>query len=447
MNKVLSTVLLGSLVLGTVVPSVYASALDGNVANGDSNSGTHVDIVQDIGSFEASLNDTKQSIFNELVLQSGKVKEIMQNEEGVVSGFLINSKDNEIFISVSEDTLYLDNDNTLKGALKDIKVGDTIYVYRSIVETRSLPPQTHGYIVLYNVFDSINVPKFCEVESIEEGGGSGEKVILTDNGGLYITITEKTIIKDYNNADKLTLSDIKVGDTVLCWIGPVLFSYPGQTTGNTIMKVSDVFEDETDINNTVSMDNFKDITIEHRAYEAFKTLVEKGIVSGVSSDMIAPDDTLTRSSFVTMLARACVEDVDVEVGFQLTKFTDIYPYAWYANSVVWAVEHKVTNGISETEFGPDLFVTKEQMVQMIYNYVKNNDVKIDIVEPKNEIVMDYDSCSSWAMEAINWAGNIGILDLDEDGNYRPTEEATRSDMAILLTNFLNILIANESLSE
>lgn len=447
MNKVLSTVLLGSLVLGTVVPSVYASALDGNVANGDSNSGTHVDIVQDIGSFEAPLNDTKQSMFNELVLQSGKVKEIMQNEEGVVSGFLINSKDNEIFISVSEDTLYLDNDNTLKGALKDIKVGDTIYVYRSIVETRSLPPQTHGYIVLYNVFNSINVPKFCEVESIEEGGGSGEKVILTDNGGLYIMITEKTIIKDYNNADKLTLPDIKVGDTVLCWVGPVLFSYPGQTTGNTIMKVSDVFEGETDINNTVSMDNFKDITIEHHAYEAFKTLVEKGIVSGVSSDMIAPDDTLTRSSFVTMLARACVEDVDVEVGFQLTKFTDIYPYAWYANSVVWAVEHKVTNGISETEFGPDLFVTKEQMVQMIYNYVKNNDVKIDIVEPKNEIVMDYDSCSSWAMEAINWAGNIGILDLDEDGNYHPTEEATRSDMAILLTNFLNILIVNESVSK
>lgn len=202
-----------------------------------------------------------------------------------------------------------------------------------------------------------------------------------------------------------------------------------------------------DVNNMPCIENFEDITPEHKAYDSFKFLVERGVVSGISSTLIAPDSNLTRSSFVTMLTRACVEDVDVEVGFQLTKFIDIYPYAWYANSVVWAVEHKVTNGISETEFGPDLFVTKEQMVQMIYNYVKNNDVKIDIVESKNEIVMDYDSCSSWAMEAINWAGNIGILDLDEDGNYHPTEEATRSDMAILLTNFLNILIVNESVSK
>lgn len=442
MNKVLSTVLLGSLVLGTVVPSVYASGLDGNVANGDSNSGTHVDIVQDIGFFEDALNDTKQSIFNELVLQSGKVKEIMQNEEGVVSGFLINSKDNEIFISVSEDTLYLDNDNTLKGALKDIKVGDTIYVYRSIVETRSLPPQTHGYIVLYNVSDSINVPKFCEVESIEEGAGSGEKVILTDNGGLYIMITEKTIIKDYDNADKLTLSDIKVGDTVLCWIGPVLFSYPGQTTGNTIMKVSDVFEDETDINNTVSMDNFKDITIEHRAYEAFKTLVEKGIVSGVSSDMIAPDDTLTRSSFVTMLARACadlngVEDLSQYNG--VSQFKDNILEAWFNPYVNWAFEYGVTNGISENEFGVNSLVTKEQMVTMIHNYVKNNNVALKTVDIENQLMIDYDTSSSWSLEALNWASNLGLIDLDENGNYNPTSNATRSDMAILLTKFLQIV--------
>lgn len=202
-----------------------------------------------------------------------------------------------------------------------------------------------------------------------------------------------------------------------------------------------------DVNNMSKIENFEDITPEHRAYDSFKFLVERGVVAGISPTLIAPDSNLTRSSFVTMLTRACIGDKGTEVKFYSTKFIDVYPNAWYINSVVWAVEHQVTNGISETKFGPDLFVTKEQMVQMIYNYVKNNDVKIDIVEPKNEIVMDYDSCSSWAMEAINWAGNIGILDLDEDGNYHPTEEATRSDMAILLTNFLNILIANESVSE
>lgn len=204
-----------------------------------------------------------------------------------------------------------------------------------------------------------------------------------------------------------------------------------------------------EVNNMPCIENFEDITPEHKAYDSFKFLVERGVVSGISSTLIAPDSNLTRSSFVTMLARAgkdaSVKKMDAENTS--ISFKDVIINSWYASSVNWAIEHRVTNGISKTEFGPNLLVTKEQMVQMIYNFVKNNNVKIDIVELKNEIVMDYDSCSSWAMEAINWAGNIGILDLDEDGNYHPTEEATRSDMAILLTNFLNILIVNESVSE
>lgn len=453
MNKVLSTVLLGSMILGIAVPSVYA--IDGSLSMGSSDGETYNSIVQNTDAFDGTINDTYLSVYGKLILESGKVKEIIQNEDSVVSGFLISTESgSEIFISVSDKTLYLDSDNISNGSLSDIKVDSTIYVYRSLVETRSLPPQTHGYIVLYNVSDSVNVPRFCKVESVEVGTGSGEKVILTDNGGLYIAITENTVVKEYGNTSNLTLSDISVGDTLLCWTGPVMFSYPAQTTSDIIMKVSGIFDNiesnNEDTNSGISIENYKDITSEHRAYEAFKVLVERGIVTGISQDMMAPDNTLTRSSFVTMLSRACVnlngvEDLSQYKG--VSQFKDNILEAWFNPFVNWAFEHGVTNGISENEFGVNNLVTKEQMVQMIYNFVKNNNVKIDIVEAKNELVMDYDSCSSWAMEAINWAGNLGILDLDEDGNYHPTEEATRSDMAILLTNFLNILIINESVSE
>lgn len=184
--------------------------------------------------------------------------------------------------------------------------------------------------------------------------------------------------------------------------------------------------------------DFKDITESHRAYNAFKYLIEKEVVFGVGIDTLAPESTLSRAQFITMLCRDMTGYKTFEVG-ESPYFEDVHPLAWYAGAVEWGRNHNVTNGISETLFGSDTLVTKEQMVQMVYNYVQNNDVEVKIVESKDSPIKDSQDISDWAYDGVTWANLLNILDKDSNGNFNPKAPATRSDMAILLYNFDMVL--------
>lgn len=184
--------------------------------------------------------------------------------------------------------------------------------------------------------------------------------------------------------------------------------------------------------------NFKDINENHKAYNAFKYLIEKEVVFGVSADTLAPENTLSRAQFITMLCRNMTGYKTFEVS-ESPYFEDVHPLAWYAGAVEWGRNHNVTNGISETLFGSESLVTKEQMVQMVYNYVQNNDVKIKTVGIKDSPIKDSQDISDWAYEGVTWANLLNILDKDSSGNFNPKTPATRSDMAILLYNFDMVL--------
>ena len=47
-------------------------------------------------------------------------------------------------------------------------------------------------------------------------------------------------------------------------------------------------------------------------------------------------------------------------------FTDMDDTAYYCDAVLWAVEEGVTNGTSETTFGPDQSCTRAQIVTFLY---------------------------------------------------------------------------------
>ena len=46
-------------------------------------------------------------------------------------------------------------------------------------------------------------------------------------------------------------------------------------------------------------------------------------------------------------------------------FTDVPTNAWYAGSVVWAMEQGITSDTSDTTFSPDAPCTRAQMVTFL----------------------------------------------------------------------------------
>ena len=49
-----------------------------------------------------------------------------------------------------------------------------------------------------------------------------------------------------------------------------------------------------------------------------------------------------------------------------SQLTDVSDKAFFYDSVLWAVENGVTNGLSETSFGPGSVCTRAQVVTFLY---------------------------------------------------------------------------------
>ena len=105
---------------------------------------------------------------------------------------------------------------------------------------------------------------------------------------------------------------------------------------------------------------FKDIEDSAWYKYAVKFVSEKGLMNGISETEFAPDQTLTRAMFVTVLYRL-ENEPEVTGG----TFKDISLGSWYENAVKWATQKGIVNGVSETEFAPDSSITREQMSAII----------------------------------------------------------------------------------
>ena len=79
--------------------------------------------------------------------------------------------------------------------------------------------------------------------------------------------------------------------------------------------------------------------------------------SGVSRSMLGQIERGEANPSVAILGKLAA----AQAGF-----TDVAADRYYADAVNWAAENGVTNGISETLFGPDGSCTRAQIVTFLY---------------------------------------------------------------------------------
>ena len=103
-------------------------------------------------------------------------------------------------------------------------------------------------------------------------------------------------------------------------------------------------------------------------YKAVLWAVEQGITRGSSLTTFSPDAPVTRGMVVTFLHRAAGGQAPVS---SVSPFVDVASDQYYAQSVQWAVEQQITNGMDDTHFAPDLICTRAQIVTFLYRFMTN----------------------------------------------------------------------------
>ena len=155
-------------------------------------------------------------------------------------------------------------------------------------------------------------------------------------------------------------------------------------------------------------------------YEAVKWAVDKGITNGLSDTMFGPYESCTRAQIVTFLWRAAGSPEPKTAS----SFTDVPANAYYAKAVAWAVENGITNGMTATMFAPDATCTRGQSVTFLYRALKGT-------ASGSTNFTDVASDAFYA-DAINWAVANNVTNGTSATTFSPNADCTRAEIVTFL---------------
>ena len=174
---------------------------------------------------------------------------------------------------------------------------------------------------------------------------------------------------------------------------------------------------------------FHDIENTDVYYEAVLYCYANGIVNGMNEVRFAPDETLTRAMFVTMLGRVA-GNMGLKTSGYSSSFLDVEKDSWYESYVGWAYKFNIVNGMSSTRFAPEECITREQAAAIVVRFTTSFGLKLSASSGADLVDRAY--VSDWAKPSMNSAIAAGLaIGLDE-GMLRPQANATRAETVVML---------------
>lgn len=257
-----------------------------------------------------------------------------------------------------------------------------------------------------------------------------QKFTVTATAGVGGSITDegKTKVK-YNDGITYTITpdDGYEIDSVM-----VDGKYAGRDNEYTFKRVRENHTIEVRFREITWDNPFVDVFDTDTYYEAIEYVYENGLFKGVSETEFAPDTTMTRAMFVTVLGR--LAGVDVEL-YETSSFDDVELGTWYAPYVEWAVSEGIVNGYGDGRFGVDNKITVEQTVVIMARYAEYIGIDTDAVA-KLSAYSDAEEISEWAINQMKWAVSEDIYN-GVDEMLNPKSYAKRSLVAEILYAFAN----------
>ena len=117
-------------------------------------------------------------------------------------------------------------------------------------------------------------------------------------------------------------------------------------------------------------------------------------------------------------------------------FTDVTEDDWYYEAVKFANENKLFNGVSSTEFGPNVSMTRAMLVTVLYRYAQYKGKDVSVGENTNILSYDdFSELSEYAIPAMQWACGSGIITGRTTSTIASKGTATRAEVATMLMRF------------
>ena len=294
------------------------------------------------------------------------------------------------------------------------------------VKTTPTPPTTPtgptggggSYVSTYAV--TVEKSEHGKVTSSRTNASSGSTVTLTvtpDSGYVLDTLT---VTDSQGNEIKLTGNGS----------GEYAFTMPGRavTVKTTFAPIPDDVEQPCDGGENCPSRDFNDLgTVGTWYHEAVDYVLRNGLMGGYGGGLFGPDDNLSRAQFAQILYNK--EGKPAVTGGSV--FTDVTDGQWCAPAVTWAAAQGIVGGYGNGKFGPDDNITREQLAVMLWRYAGS-----PAATDKELHFTDSDQAGKWALEALRWAVEQGMINGKGNGVLDPAGKATRAEIAAMLMRYL-----------
>lgn len=247
--------------------------------------------------------------------------------------------------------------------------------------------------------------------------GSGGKVHAASDGTVTITPDKGyRIAKILVNGREVTVSTrltgLKATDTVV-----VTFEREEEP-------------EETPEENPKPVHTFTDVGPDDWYAEAVNYAVSNGLFLGISETEFGPNVSMSRAMLVTVLHRMAGAP-----NAGTANFADVPADAWYTQAVAWAAANRIVQGVSDSRFAPNVPVTREQMATILYRYANHAGVAGDGGSGSLDGFRDASAVSGYAVQAMGWAVDRGLISGVGDQRLSPGGSATRAQVAAILQRF------------
>lgn len=180
--------------------------------------------------------------------------------------------------------------------------------------------------------------------------------------------------------------------------------------------------------------SFEDLSSTHWAHDTIQQLFAKGIVEGTGVSVFAPDRSVTRAEFVTMLVRALQLRGQADLSFE-----DVPADAWFADAVSVAYKAGIVNGSSGSSmlFAPNRSITREEMAAMAVRSLH----LLSQAAPSADAAAfsDESDLSPWAVSYVKEASSYKLLQGKGNNQFAPQIPTTRAEAAQVLYRLIALV--------
>lgn len=185
--------------------------------------------------------------------------------------------------------------------------------------------------------------------------------------------------------------------------------------------------------------SFRDVTSTHWAFASVERAAELGLVTGYSDGTFRPDTPVTRAQFVLMLWRMCGKPAATKAASFADASAD-----WYQDALSWAVEKGYVNGLSDTRFGPDAPITRQQAMAILFRLNGGQSgTELTLTGIYEQTFADSTTIAAWAKDATWWAVYHELVSGVGGSRIAPEANASRAQIAAILLRYADKFMTME----